>query len=264
MSDPVAERRWFRVLAFHEEWTDLLATFLKIETRQEALFSFGERLVELNQQPRSDVRLARSLYAEAENWLQLGRRTGYFPGLEHEGQHSSWPSANRFAHHLRASLDDLTSERLRFLALVLYSPEDEWSESIAECEAFVQAVAASSNGDVGDRGAVDRVSWFMNGAESQLSPIRDLPSAWRAFDASYGGIERLREVRAVRGQLLQVMGVTLPTKAVDFELPVPEAPDADTLDDPQATDVSDLGGARGFVEVDLYEASDEEDELGLS
>jgi tetratricopeptide (TPR) repeat protein len=145
-----------------------------------------------------DSPLRSLLLSEAEAWLTLGQKLGYFgagpvdPRLRDRPRDALEDAVGEFgavslgsaefAHRLLEAQDDLTGERREFLELALFAEEREWRERLAEL-AEVPGLLTESGESHAPPALADRVGWGLIGFESEIEAAGGgLPAGWRAGD----------------------------------------------------------------------------------
>lgn len=159
----------------------------------------------------SEASLRAFLLLEAAEWIELGRSAGYFPKylepIFPAPKHSdisdlklpalvaiaagtlnfplirnSWRPHRHgppFDEVLASAMSDLTSARLEFLRLYLFTDDAQWLAKVGELQVFENLLFRSLDlGPFPDE-TIDRLSWALQGPETTLLRT-GLPSDWRA------------------------------------------------------------------------------------
>lgn len=160
----------------------------------------------------TDSSLTRLLAAEAEQWITLGQRVGFFAqtpqrdatrgGRSPEFDRFFAPGEvepSNFAGILSDAQDDLTSARREFLRLLLFAPEPEFERAVEGLFRLETAVA-EPRGDFALAELVDTAEWALQGAESLIRTPSVHPAHWRSSNdalISVGGLRAARRLSAV-------------------------------------------------------------------
>ena len=83
-----------------------------------------------------------------------------------------------FASHLAEAREALTSERLRFLRLIMFADEVEWDQAVTLVNSVANALSTAPWASVPAE-VVDAIEWSGDGAESPSDAATDSPASWR-------------------------------------------------------------------------------------
>jgi hypothetical protein len=167
--------------------------------------------------PSAPHGLAALLSAEADNWIVLGQRLGYFADnvdaqrragslskdvqslLDGALDDSLERDAGDFARQLSAAQEDLTPERLRFLRVTLFADRSEWNFFVREAGEVARLLIDEPTRSI-PQDTIDEVAWVLEGRESIIDGQPAWPAYWRSRAmpilsvTSPGRVARLREV----------------------------------------------------------------------
>jgi hypothetical protein len=178
MTEPVVDPALFRLRAFESEWIERFSRPLRKRTRRH----------------RARLLLNSVLLAEAERWISIGQRVGYFaeaslaamPDKEEfdetlyfdDGADQLMTDPRMFAYDLNVAREDLSYAREELLLLLHFADEAEWELGLRQASALAEELERRPWLTLPPQ-EVDALAWCLDGAELEASTDLPSPADWR-------------------------------------------------------------------------------------